>query len=62
MKKFNCDFDAIEIEAHRIIQHDDGQVVYEPWDFDEDGAAPDVWSVFGHLTRQEGTPESRSAE
>jgi hypothetical protein len=49
MEKFDCNFDALEIEAHRIIQHDDGQVIYEPWDFDEDGANPDVWSVFGHI-------------
>ena len=49
MPKFDCNFDALEIEAHCIIQYDDGQVVYEPWDFDEDGAVPHVWSVFGHI-------------
>lgn len=61
MEKFACNFDAIEIEAHNIIQQDNGQITYEPADFGP-GVPPDVWSVFGHRTAQVGTPESRSME
>jgi len=67
MKKFDCNFDAIEIEAHQIVfTGQDGcgagdEFIYEPVDIDK-GSMADVWSVFGHLARQEGTPESRSME
>lgn len=50
MGKFACNFDALEIEAHKIVFNEeiDETHRYEPWDFKEDGPRPDVWSVFGH--------------
>jgi hypothetical protein len=49
MEKFDCNFDALEIEAHAIVCNEDEAHRYEPWDFDADGAVPDVWSVFGNI-------------
>jgi hypothetical protein len=53
MPKFECNFDALEIEAHQIVSEPDGCGAgethrYEPVDIDK-GDTADVWSVFGHI-------------
>lgn len=51
-KTFGSTFDALEIEAHEIVQWDngtpEGQIVYEPVGV-KDGVTADVWSLFGHI-------------